>query len=292
MLPRILKLALLGIGALLLIIALFYAFVHFSVNHRLEQEYAIQPKTIPIPSDSASLALGHHLSLVQGCQDCHGTDLSGQVMFDDPAVGRVSASNLTSGKGGVGNQYSDEDWVLALRHGLNKSHKSLLIMPSTEYCKLSDRDLGALIAYCKQAPSVDRELPENELRPLGRILVNFDQMKILTAELIDHDYRAPEEVVPAVSAAYGQYLAASCAGCHGETFKGLPGKEPGSPDASDITKTGNIGKWSEAQFREVLRTGNTPEGKSMDPKLMPWEAFRHFSDDEIKALYLYLHNLE
>jgi cytochrome c553 len=292
MLRRILKFALLGITSILLIVALFYAFVHFSVNKRLDREYAIQPKSISIPTDSASLALGHHLSLVQGCQDCHGADLSGQVMIDDPAIGLVSATNLTTGKGGIGSHYTDEDWLLAMRHGLNQKHQSLLLMPSTEFCKLSDRDLGALIAYCKQVPPVDQELPENELRPLGRMLVNFDQMKILTAELIDHEYQPPVEVVPAASAAYGQYLAASCAGCHGQTFKGLPGKEPGSPDASDITKTGNIGKWTEVQFRQVLRTGNTPEGKSMDPKLMPWEAFRHFSDDEIKALYLYLHNLE
>lgn len=292
MLKRILKFSLLGIGALLLIVALFYAFVHFSVKNRLEREYAIQPKSIAIRADSASLALGHHLSLVQGCQDCHGTDLSGQIMFDDPAVGRISATNLTAGKGGIGSHYSDEDWLLALRHGINASHKSLLVMPSTEYSKLSDHDLGALIAYCRKVPAVDNELAKNELRPLGKMLVNFNQMKILTAELVDHEYQAPKEVIPAASAVYGEYLATSCAGCHGQNLKGLPGKEPGSPDASDITKTGNIGTWTEAQFRQVLRTGKTPEGKSMNPKLMPWEAFRHFSDDEIKALYLYLHQLD
>jgi len=292
MFKRILKFTLIGVGFLLLCIALFYAFVHFSVNDRLAQTYTVDPKPIAIPNDSAALALGHHLSLVQGCQDCHGKDLSGDIMVDDPAIGLISATNLTTGEGGIGADYSDKDWLKAMRHGLSQEQTSLLIMPSTEYSKMSDHDLGALIAYCKQAPPVDNQLPQNELRPLARILINFNQMKILTAELIDHDYEAPEYITPSVSVDYGGYLATACAGCHGTNFKGLPGKEPGSPMASDLTQTGNLANWSENQFKGALRTGKTPEGIIMNSKLMPWEAFRHFSDDEIKALYLFFQTLE
>lgn len=292
MLKRILKYTLMGVGAILLVVLVLYAFAHFSVENRLGKQYSITPRTITIPNDSASLALGHHLSLVQGCYDCHGSRLEGGTLMDDPAIGRITASNLTSGEGGIGSTYSDEDWLRALRHGLRPSQTSLLIMPSTEYSKMSDQDLGALIAYCKQIDPVDNVLPENEIRPLARMLINFDQMKLIMAELIDHDYEPPAEVTPEVSAGYGQYLAASCAGCHGADYKGLPGKEPASPNAADLTKTGNLAHWSEAQFMEVLRTGNTPEGKEMNPKFMPWEAFRHFSDDELKALYLYLQTLE
>lgn len=291
MFKKILKFTLLGLGGLLLLLLVVYAFAHFSVEKRLEKQYTITPTPISIPSDSAALALGHHIALTQGCLDCHGAKLEGVTMIDDPAMGRISSSNLTAGEGGIGKIYTDEDWLQALRHGLALDHTSLLIMPSTEYAKMSDQDIGALIAYCKQVEPVDHVLPENEVRPLARMLINFDQAKLLTAELVDHDYQPPNKVIPSVSASYGEYLAASCAGCHGTNFKGLPGKEPDSPMAADLTRSGNLSNWNEAQFMEVLRTGNTPEGKNMDPKFMPWTAFQHFTDDEIKALYLYLQTL-
>nr|WKN37445.1 cytochrome c [Tunicatimonas sp. TK19036] len=292
MFKKVLKFAFIGLGGLLLILLVIYTFAHFSVGKRLEKQYTITPKPITIPSDSASLALGHHISLTQGCQDCHGAKLEGMTMIDDPAIGRVSSSNLTAGEGGIGQRYTDDDWLRALRHGLAQDHTSLMIMPSTEYSKMSDRDIGALIAYCKQVKPVDHVLPENKVGPMARMLINFGQMKVLMAELVDHDYQPPTEVTPTVSASYGKYLAASCAGCHGTNFKGAPGKEPGSPMAADLTRSGNLTKWNEAQFMEVLRTGNTPEGKSMDPKFMPWSAFQHFSDDELKALYLYLQTVD
>ena len=59
----------------------------------------------------------------------------------------------------------------------------------------------------------------------------------------------------------------------------------------NITKSGNIGKWTEAEFINTLRTGKTPEGKQMDPRNMPWTMTKEFSDTEIKSVYLFLKSL-
>ncbi len=67
--------------------------------------------------------------------------------------------------------------------------------------------------------------------------------------------------------------------------------EPGSPPVPDITKTGNIGKWNEAQFSQTLRTGVTPAGKKMNPKFMPWTMTKEFTDIEMKSVYLFLKSL-
>jgi hypothetical protein len=41
----------------------------------------------------------------------------------------------------------------------------------------------------------------------------------------------------------------------------------------------------------VLRTGVTPEGKKLNPKFMPWTMTKDMTDDELKAIYLYLKSL-
>jgi hypothetical protein len=41
----------------------------------------------------------------------------------------------------------------------------------------------------------------------------------------------------------------------------------------------------------VLRTGKLIGGRQLDPAHMPWPAYVHFTDDEIKALWLYLKSL-
>ena len=42
------------------------------------------------------LALGERIVRVRsGCAHCHGVDLSGKEIIDDPAIGKVFSSNLT-----------------------------------------------------------------------------------------------------------------------------------------------------------------------------------------------------
>lgn len=289
MLKKILKILFIALGSIVLVLAAFYAFVHFSVDHRINQVYAdIPAESFTIPNDSSSLALGAHLAVTKGCTDCHGPDLAGRVMIDDPALGRIVTANLTRGKGGIGGKLTDEDWIRALRHGISHDFKPLLVMPSEEYTHLTQEDLGALIAYCKSMPAVDRELPDHDLRPVGRLLTHFDKLPLLSVEVIDHHLKAKPSIEKVVSAEYGAYLAVTCKGCHKPDFKGGDPIIPGSPQVADITATGNLSKWTEDQFMQVLRTGKTPEGKALDNEFMPWKMTASYSDDELKSLYLYL----
>jgi mono/diheme cytochrome c family protein len=162
-------------------------------------------------------------------------------------------------------------------------------MPSEEYYYFSDADLGAVIAYLKTLPPVDNVLPSNELRPLGRALVAFGEITP-SADTIDHTAPRPTAPPPGVTAAYGAYLAETggCRGCHGPGLSGgpLPGGPPDTPVPTNISPAG-IGSWTEADFFRALRTGARPDGSRIDP-FMPWGYTSQMTDDEIRAVWLYL----
>ncbi|HZD10846.1 MAG TPA: hypothetical protein VE553_05830 [Candidatus Binatia bacterium] len=42
---------------------------------------------------------------------------------------------------------------------------------------------------------------------------------------------------------------------------------------------------------QTMRTGISPHGHELDPEFMPWKSFARFSDDELKALWIYLQSL-
>jgi hypothetical protein len=46
--------------------------------------------------------------------------------------------------------------------------------------------------------------------------------------------------------------------------------------------------WSEADFIRAMRTGATPDGREMDPEEMPWRSFAKMTDDELRAVWLYI----
>lgn len=89
----------------------------------------------------------------------------------------------------------------------------------------------------------------------------------------------------------GRYLAKAgdCAACHGASFKGGdPVSSPiGDIFASNITpdqQTG-IGSWTLAQFSNVLRKGQTPDGYLFPA--MPYTSYTGLSASQIQALYSY-----
>lgn len=258
---------------------------------RMRKTYDVQPAAFAIPAGADAIRRGEHIAVTRGCTDCHGADLGGTVFIDEAPVARLAATNLTRGKGGVGGARSDTDWVRSIRHGIAPDGRPLLFMPSHEFNPLSDEDVGALIAYIKSVPPVDSDLPENRVGPMGRVLYLAGQVPLVPAELIDH--AAPRRPAPAAgpTAEYGAYMATGCTGCHGPGYSG--GKIPGTPPdwlpAANLTpdpETG-LGKWTEQDFFRALREGKRPDGSSID-ELMPWKATARMTDDEIRAIWLYL----
>lgn len=288
----ILKWTLRVVGALVLLLLASYGVIYYLSEQRINQVYQVSPVKLAIPTDSASLAIGKHMVSIKGCQDCHGKDLAGKVFLEDPGLGSVVASNLTSGKGGVGNKLSPEEWVKAIRHGLGTDNKPLLIMPSDEFFPISNADLASMIGYIKSLPPVDNELPEHNLKPLARVLYVAGPLSLLTtAQKIDHTKEVADKMIPAVNAEYGKYLAVSCSGCHGKDFKGQEMPIPGMKPSVNITSAGDLGKWTEDQFMTVLKTGLRPDGRQLDNKDMPWQMTANFKDDEMRAIYRYLQTL-
>ena len=287
MIQKTLRWTFIGVGSLVALALIFYLVVYLQTQSRIDKVYEVKLQTLTIPNDSLSASLGRHVAEIRGCIGCHGADLSGGVAFfsDSTPIARLYSANLTSGKGGIA--YTDQDWIRTLRHGLNKEKRSVWFMPSHEIYHISNQELAALIGFVKRQPPVDKNVPAKSIKPLGRVLVFLGKLPFLTAEMIDHSATYPEKVELAVNASYGQYLAVTCTGCHSATFKGAPAHSPQEPNIPDISSTGNPGKWTEQGFVNLFHTGTTPEGRKLS-QYMPWQEFK-YSDDELKAVYAFLH---
>lgn len=58
-----------------------------------------------------------------------------------------------------------------------------------------------------------------------------------------------------------------------------------------MTPSGDLGHWTFDDFATTVRTGQTPEGKVLDPSVMPWPIATRMTDVELEALWLYLQSL-
>ena len=267
--------------------------LYFIGNARLNKTYDISPSNITLPTDTASLEFGKHRAEIL-CEGCHGADLSGiDNWFDSSALGNIDSANLTSGKGGVGSEFTTEDYVRAIRHGVNPAGKPIFMIAVPSTAHLSDEDLGAIIAYLKTIPPVDHKIRPRHFTPLAKILLAAGVLGKLPAESVSHDIHV---TAPARSATpeYGDYLVNTndCRVCHGPNLNGGPYPDPTIKKISpNLTPGGELGFWTQEQFVDTIRTGKTPGGHQLDPKFMPWKNYRLFSDDELKAIWLYLQSL-
>ena len=280
---------------LLALVAVVIVGVYVASELNLRQRYDVPATDLTLVPDSAVIARGAHLVSIRGCADCHGEDLGGHLMIDNPVLGRVAASNLTAGRGGVGARYrTGADWDRAIRHGVAPDGRGLLIMPSHEFAPMSDEDVTAVIAHIRTLLPVDRELPANRVGPLGRALYLAGQIPLVPAELIDHG--APPMAAPpeGPTAVYGAYLATTCTGCHGSGLAGGPmhGGPPGGPLAANLTPDpeSGLGTWTEADFRRALHDGVRPDGRPLSPA-MPVSMTKHLTDIEVAAIWAYLQTL-
>ncbi len=127
-------------------------------SSRLNKVYDVQVAAVPIPSGPAAIARGKHLVESIGlCAECHGDNLSGDILEDDPLFVTLAPSNLTSGRGGVGGEYTDMLFVRAIRNGIDKDGNSMAIVPSYYYNIIGDEDIGSIVAYLKSLPPVDND---------------------------------------------------------------------------------------------------------------------------------------
>lgn len=271
-----------GLGSLVAVVLVAAAAVFALGSRAVGQTHAVPPAHLAVTADSGSVARGAHLLGVYGCRDCHGADLAGTVMEDAPPF-RLVASNLTPG--GVGAAYTVEDWERAIRHGVGPDGTALFVMPSGAYSKLSDTDVQDVIAALQALPPVDNELSGVEWKPLGTMLAAGP---IDLASFVTQGDAPATSPPPDSTAAYGAYVTGMmCAYCHGPQLSGAvaPGSEAWAPDLRAAAG------WDKAQFDAALTSGVLPDGRTMDPKVMPWTATAHMTPAEREGIRRHLQSL-
>jgi cytochrome c553 len=286
---KFLKWTLIVLGTIVLIAVITVLYFKSSVDGRLNKQYNITVEDIVIPTDTASLLKGQHLSL--HCKSCHGFDFSGRHLFGDEKVGMVDVPNITGGKGSVVVGFTDKDWIRVLRHGVKPDGKPLVVMPSEVFNNFTEDELKCLIAYMKTVKKIDKSWEPPYLTTMGKVLVHIGAFgNLLSAEMIDHNKKIVPFITPEVTAKYGEHLVESsgCKNCHGKELNGHKDPNPKAPMAPNLTPGGDLGKWTSDDFIRALRTGETPEGKSLKKEFMPWESMGLMTDDELKAVFLYL----
>jgi mono/diheme cytochrome c family protein len=279
------------LGSLVGLVLVAGVVLYLMGNARLYKTYVFPPSNITVPTDAASIEYGKHRAETL-CEGCHGKDLSGiNNWFNAGPLGTIDSANLTSGEGGAGLEFtSDEDYVKAVRHGVDPEGKPIFMPAVVSTAHLSDEDLGAIIAYVKSVPPVDHTTNGQHFTPLARIMLAAGMLGKLPVESVSHDIHvtAPAR---AATAEYGEYLVNTndCHVCHGPNLNGGPYPDPTIKKISpNLTPGGELAAWSEEDFLNTIRNGKTPGGHDLNPDLMPWKDYRNMTDDELKAIFLYL----
>lgn len=266
------------LGVLLLLILAAAAYVWIASSSALNATVEAKPERL-IPMQQASLEEGQHLLVTRACAECHGPGLRGAKFIDDAKIATLYAPNLTA----IAQQASDQQLAAAIRQGIGRTGKPLLVMPSESYQNFTDAEVTALIKAIRATPAGGEPSPARKVGPLGRIGLVGGKFKMAPA--LVEEYAAAQSADLGPKFATGRHVAITvCSGCHGSS---LSGKEaaPGIV-APDLAITGS---YDLPAFTRLMRTGLPPSGKEL--KMMTnvsRKAFRGFTDAEIASLHAYL----
>jgi mono/diheme cytochrome c family protein len=235
--------------------------------------------------------------------------IGGQRFAAEP-LGVLYSKNLTPDpETGIG-RYSDGQIARMMRWSVRPNGRASA-RPLMPFHNMSQQDLDAIISFLRTQPPVRHEVPLNEFSLIGKIV------KSLAPAFKPRD---PESVTPqavsppeAMTKERGQYLAryvANCVGCHTDlddtTFAPVAPEFAGgelmgptsTPDADrkiwfktpNLTpmKGSGLMKFPDrATFIARFKNG----GRHYPGSPMPWESFARMSENDIGALYEFLHSL-
>ena len=224
------------------------------------------------------------------CGGCHSRQapLTGgfDVASDLPMpLGSFVASNLTPA-GQLGH-WTDGQIFRAIRNAVDADGRWLVIMSYTSVGNLSDADIQSVIAYLRRQPAAGRPTanPPDRFNFLGMLLLGTGLLPQGRPIVTDALTAPPKE--PTVQ--YGEYIVhyADCRQCHGANLRGgVPGQlGPMGPDLA------LVGPWTPQQFIDTLRKGIDPGGHQLREDVMPWRTIGKMDDEELRAIYNYLHSL-
>jgi mono/diheme cytochrome c family protein len=249
---------------------------------------------------------GEYLARAADCMVCHtapgGADYAGGLAIPLP-FGTLYTTNITPDKGtGIGN-YSDQDFLDALRRGRKRDGARLYpAMPFTSYAYMTDADGLAIKAYLFSLPAVHQTVPNNTF------VFPFNQRwsMVFWTTLFNADARFAPNTDRSPEWNRGAYIAealAHCGECHTPRNLGLAldngkkfaGAVTAGWHAFNITSdrgSGN-GGWSDDELFTYLATGHAqgrgtaagPMGEAVD------QSFSQMAPSDIRALVNYVRSV-
>ncbi len=257
---------------------------------------------------AGAISRGEYLATASDCAACH-TDKGGQAfaggLHIESPVGTIIASNITPSKSaGIGN-YTEQQFADAVRKGIRRDGANLYpAMPYTAYSVLTDQDIHDLYQYFMQGVKpVDQPAAPTELPfPMNiRMMMKGWNLLFLNNKPFSPDASQSD------AWNRGKYLvtgAAHCSTCHTprgplmeeENSKFLSGGQVGAWYAPNITADpqSGIGRWSQANIVQYLRTGNLP-GKAQAAGSMGEaveHSFQHLTTDDLNAIATYIRTVK
>jgi mono/diheme cytochrome c family protein len=254
--------AIVGLG---LIVAVAYA-----VLNRADDSAGTAPLIAGAPASADVLARGEYLTKAADCVACHtvpesNKPFAGGVAFKLP-IGTIYSSNITADPDtGIGN-WSDDEFVRAVREGVRNDGKHLYpAFPYTSYTKLSRSDVLAIKAYLLSQPAIKKTNRANDLGfPFNqRWAMGFWNAAFFKSQRFAAD---PSKSSEWNSGAYLATALGHCGECHtprnlgfgmehGKEFAGEELQGWRSYNITSDPKYG-IGSWSESEIAQYIKTGH------------------------------------
>jgi mono/diheme cytochrome c family protein len=281
-----------GLLALLLVLVigvLAYGQLSFKRTIANRPLYQITADTSPEGIERGKYLAESVMSCDTACHTNKGTPFIGMTeeINEGPISGVFAVPNLTpDNETGLGS-WSDAEIARAIREGVDKDGLPLVIMPASNFHAMSDADVAALIGYLRSLDPVKNEIPPIQLNAIAKAML---ALGMFGPNPVSKPITQVQQAPQAGTAEYGAYLVAlgMCRDCHGKEMNGSTSGPAGF--APNLTPGGELASWSEADFITAIYSGVTPSGKLLSEE-MPWKAYGKMTDDDLKAIWLYLYSL-
>jgi cytochrome c553 len=247
-----------------------YVLAHHRLSAQYDEPLLASTSALPAPTLAEAERKAHSLM----CFGCHRE--AGNAILNDPLVGTLVAPNLSR----IAPLYTDAELERLLRRGVKKDGTAAIAMPSSNFARLADEDIKAIVTYLRHLPPrPDAEPSEGRFGPLGLVALALGKVEF------DADKIGGDPAPLTRPKALGRYLVdATCSHCHemnAEHDNGFGMKTPGLKVV--------IQAYDATAFKTMLRTGKGTGDRDLG--LMSEEArldFSHLNDAEIDAIYRYL----
>lgn len=274
-LKRIFKWGALSLGTLAIVLV---AGVYGVAQWRLHHTYGTPLPVLSVTPDPALAEEGQRLATAFGCLGCHRN--AGNVLFDQPDVGRLVAPNLSR----VVPSYTDAELARVIRNGVKRDGTTVIAMPTAALSHIADADLAAMIAFLRARPEVPDAIADGtQWRTLG--LIGMALHKVPIGADAPQDPSPPTARPSQTSVAQGRYLVSvTCRACHALHEVTDDGFGMVTPPLVDMAMG-----YSGAEFRTLLSTGKASGDREVG--LMSEIArgdLAALSDAERDAIHAYL----